>query len=208
MPTVDFRFYLITDRKLCNAHSLEDVVKQALTAGVRAVQLREKDLPDRELYELANQLRTLSSRLDAKLFINDRADIVLAVEADGVHCPEQGLPIKTARMLLRNSLIGVSTHSLESALAAELEGADFITFGPIYTTRSKAQYGHPQGIDRLEELVSRVKLPVFAIGGITPERANECLKHGAFGVAAISAVITAENIPKILDEFREALGAL
>lgn len=208
MLPIDFRFYLVTDRKLCNPYSIKEVVEEALAAGVRAVQLREKDLPGRELYELANQLRTISVQANAKLFINDRADLVLAVNADGVHCPERGLPVMTARKLLSTCLIGVSTHSLESALAAEREGADFITFGPVYSTLSKAEYGHPQGIDRLAKVAAGVKLPVFAIGGIAPERAKECLKHGAFGVAAISAVMLAHNISGIVGEFKEALGEL
>ncbi len=207
---IDFRLYLVTNRKLSTrgGRSLEEVVKEACAAGVRAVQLREKDLSGRELYELAKRLRAISKQSNAKLFINDRVDIVLAAEADGVHCPEQGMPVATTRKLLPKNHIGVSVHSVESALAVEQDGADFITFGPVFSTSLKAEYGSPQGLDALAEVTACVNIPVFAIGGITPDRARECLKRGAHGVAVVSAVMSARDIGKAVGDFKNMLGEL
>ena len=145
------------------------------------IQLRDKNAESETLYRHALHLRQLSHKLDCKLIINDRMDIALAVEADGVHFPEKGLPPRVAKKLHR-WITGVSTHSLESALQAEQQGADYIIFGPIYKTGNKIA----QGIDMLEKIVSRVSLPVYAIGGITLERCQECFNAGAYGVAGIS----------------------
>ncbi len=205
---IDFRFYLVTNRSLCKDKSLDDVVREACAAGIRAVQLREKDLTGRELYELAARLRAISKQSNTKLFINDRVDIVLAVDADGVHCPERGIPIAAARKLTGGKLIGVSVHSVEKAIEAEREGADFIAFGPIYSTPSKKGYGPPRGLDALAEVIARVRIPVFAIGGITPERVSDCLKQGARGVAVVSAVMGSSNVPNVVSEFKNTLGAL
>ncbi len=172
------------------------------------MQLREKDLSGRELYELAKRLRAISKQSNAKLFINDRVDIILAAEADGVHCPEQGMPVTTARKLLPKNHIGVSVHSVESALAVEQDGADFITFGPVFSTSLKAEYGSPQGLDALAEVTACVNIPVFAIGGITPDRARECLKRGAHGVAVVSAVMSARDVGKAVSDFKNVFGEL
>ena len=128
---VDFRLYLITDRKQVRI-PLTEAVRQALEGGVRAVQLREKDLPVRELLAFARELRTLTRDFGAKLFINDRVDVAVAVEADGVHLGQQSMPASAARKVVGDRmLIGVSTHSVEEAMAAQSGGADFITFGPV-----------------------------------------------------------------------------
>jgi thiamine-phosphate pyrophosphorylase len=201
-PWIDFNLYLITDRQLSGNRDLLTVVEQALKGGVRAVQLREKDLSSRELYELAFELRKLTARHDAKLFINDRADIALAVDADGVHLGGQSMPIYRARKVLgERMLIGVSCHNQINAITAQEKGADFITFGPVYYTSSKAIYGDPVGLERLEEVANLLQIPVFALGGITRGNAREVLDHGAFGIAAIGAVFTARDP-------REAAGEL
>src|SRR5512143_3255944 len=123
---------------------LPDAVRLALKGGVRAVQLREKDLPIRELLALALELRMLTGEFGAKLFINDRVDVAVAVEADGVHLGHQSMPPEAVRKIVgRKMLIGVSTHNREEALSAEKNGADFITFGPIFPTPSKMKYGAP-----------------------------------------------------------------
>jgi thiamine-phosphate pyrophosphorylase len=206
---VDFRLYLVTDRRLVAPRSLEEAVGDACRAGVRAVQLREKDLDAKDLLDLAIRLRTVTSSSGTALLINDRADISLACGGDGVHLPEAGFPAVAARSVLRaGALVGVSAHSLGAALAAEDNAVDFITFGPVFETRSKERYGEPLGLTALHQAASTVRIPVFAIGGITPERARVCLAHGARGVAVISAVLGAPDIARSVGELEKALGGL
>lgn len=189
---VDFSLYLVTDRKQLPGGDLCAAVEGALRGGVRAVQLREKDLASRELYELALRLREITSRQGARLFINDRLDIALAAGADGVHLGESSLPVGRVRGIAgERLLIGVSCHSLEGALAAQEGGADFITFSPVFFTPSKACYGEPVGIERLAEACRRLRIPVFALGGIKPENVPVVLSRGAHGVALISAILAA-----------------
>ena len=189
---LNFRLYFVTDRKQTANRSLTDVVHAALDGGVRAVQLREKDLEGRELYALAEQLRALTLRYQAHLLVNDRLDVALAVEADGVHLGQHSFAVKNARRLLgAGKLIGVSTHSRQEITAAQ--GADFIVFGPVYYTPSKADYGEPQGLDRLRAAVVHSTVPVFAIGGIKTGRVPEILETGAHGIAMISAISAAPD---------------
>ena len=202
--TIDFPLYLITDRHQVHPHhDLLSAVAAALQGGVQAVQLREKDLPAAELFKLGTQLRQLTRRYQAKLLINDRIDIAQAVDADGVHLTEQSLSVTEARRLLGpDKLIAASTHSLERALQAEREGADFVTFSPVYYTASKAAYGAPQGLDKLQEICAQTTIPVFALGGITPQRITEVRKAGAAGVALISAILADKNPCSAAKRFR------
>jgi thiamine-phosphate pyrophosphorylase len=189
---LDFRLYLVTDRKQTNGRPLVDVVHAALDGGVRAVQLREKDLEGGELYQLASILRELTYRYQARLLINDRIDVALATDADGVQLGQTSFPVKIARQLLGpEKLIGVSTHSQEEIEAAA--GADFIVFGPVYFTASKAAYGAPQGLERLCQAVMQSPVPVIAIGGIKEEQIAEVLAAGAHGIGVITAISTAPD---------------
>ena len=189
---LNFRLYFVTDRTQTANRPLTDVVHAALDGGVRAVQLREKDLEGRELYALAEQLRALTLRYQAHLLVNDRLDVALAVEADGVHLGQHSFAVKDARRLLgAGKLIGVSTHSRQEITAAQ--EADFIVFGPVYYTPSKADYGEPQGLDRLRAAVVHSPVPVFAIGGIKTERVPEILETGTHGIAMISALSAAPD---------------
>ena len=189
---IDFRFYFVTDRHHTAGRPLVDVAHAALNGGVRAVQLREKDLEGGALYRLATQLRELTARYQARLLINDRVDVALAVEADGVHLGQMSFPVVVARRLLGpGKLIGVSTHNPEEIAAAA--GADFLVLGPVYATPSKAKYGEPQGLARLRQAVAQSPIPLFAIGGITVERVAEVLTNGAHGVAVISALSSAPD---------------
>jgi thiamine-phosphate pyrophosphorylase len=184
------------------------VIEECLGAGVRAVQLREKDLGAAELLELARPLREITRQAGAPLFINDRADVALAVEADGVQRGHTSLPVRLMRTVVGNRLlIGASVHSLEEARVAEQEGADFLLFGPVYDTPSKRAYGAAQGVESLRRVVEAVSIPVFAIGGITPERVHEVRKSGAHGVAVISAILAAERPAEATKAFLEALGS-
>lgn len=200
--------YLITDRKIFNnSDAFFNAIEKALNAGVRFLQLREKDLPTRMLLDYAYKLRTLTNQYNAKLFINDRIDIALCVEADGVHLGQASMPPSGVRKIIREDMqIGVSTHSLSEALLAQEEGADFITFGPIYQTPSKLQYGSPVGLNALIEIKNPISIPIYGIGGINHDNIRDVLNAGANGVAMIRGILSAENIEDTVKRFLKILG--
>jgi len=204
---VDFKLYLITDRRLfTDGNSLFTAVEEALKGGVQAVQLREKDLETRKLLSMAYSLRELTSGYKAKLFINDRVDIALAVGADGVHLGGDSMPAFAARKAAGEALlIGVSAHSIADAKKAGEEGADFVTLGPIFETPSKMKYGKPLGPELLSEARRKIAVPVFAIGGIKKERVGSVLEAGATGIALISAILGSEDIRSNTEEFMRLL---
>ena len=199
--------YLITDRTLAvDEKDYFRKIKDALAAGVRLIQMREKGLPAAELYRLGTILRELTYRFDAKLLINDRIDICLSLAADGVHLTETSIPTFAARKLLGpKKILGVSTHSLEKLSEQNFQGADFATFSPIFPTQSKQQYGAPQGLEALKDACQISTIPVFALGGITLERTRDCLRAGAIGVAVISAVMGAPFPARVVRDFLEQI---
>ncbi|MDE0681926.1 MAG: thiamine phosphate synthase [Candidatus Poribacteria bacterium] len=191
---IDFKLYAITDRHRCAPTPLADVVSKLLDAGVNAIQLREKDLDDTELIQLAQPIAELCRDYEAKLFINTNTYIALEVGAAGVHLPADAESVETVKARTGNSLyVGCSVHSLDAAQKREAEGADFLTYSPIYRTASKPGYGPAVGVASLTEVAGNVKLPIFALGGITPDRVTECLAAGAFGVAVMSGVMSPTN---------------
>jgi thiamine-phosphate pyrophosphorylase len=200
---IDFTLYLITDRKLFRDRaSLYTAIEEAMKAGIKAVQLREKDLGIRELLAMAYKMREITGRYGAKLFINDRVDVALAVGADGVHLGTESMPVRAVRKILGGSMmIGSSTHSTAEAAIAADEGADFVTLGPVYETPSKMRYGAPLGCGVIRAATKRLSVPVFAIGGIKAERVDEVREAGAYGIALISAILTARNIQSSAEEF-------
>lgn len=208
MSRIDFSLYLITDRSQTGGRPLVTSVRDALRAGVRAVQLREKDLPTRPLLDLAHELRGLTRKYGARLLINDRIDIAMAVEADGVQLRADSLPVSVARRLLGPaSVIGLSAHTVEEILMGQAQGADFAVLGPVYETPSKRIYGPPIGLDPLEEAGRRARIPIFAIGGVTAEKVGELRRAGAFGVAVISSVLSADVVEAAAGELLQALDA-
>jgi thiamine-phosphate pyrophosphorylase len=205
---VDFFLYLITDRKRYrHDDAFLSAVEEALSAGIRALQFREKDLPTRRLLDMAGVLRDLTSRYGAKLFINDRADIALCVGADGVHLAQTSMPVTAVRKVIGDkAMIGVSTHDIAEALAAEAEGADFITFGPLYATPSKEQYGPPLGLEPLRQARAAVAVPIFGIGGITPSEVPHVLSSGGDGIAVISGIFGEGGVRSAVGRYSEALS--
>jgi thiamine-phosphate pyrophosphorylase len=146
------------------------------------------------LFELAVELRQLTRKFGAKLLINDRIDVALAVSADGVHLGKTSLSVQEARRILGSKrLIGYSTHSVNEAVMAQQGGADFVTLGPVYYTQSKAKFGEPLGVSTLYEAVRVVSIPVFALGGVKGTSAAEVMSAGAHGVALVSAIMVAPN---------------
>ena len=202
MSSIDFDLYLVTDRHATAGRDLLWVLEQALEGGVRAVQLREKDLGGRELLELAHAVKRLCDGYGADLFINDRVDVALAADAAGVHLAANSMPVEAARGLLGpDRRIGVSAHSPEEVLA----GADFVVFGPVYPTTSKLPFGDPQGPAALKAAADAASVPVFAIGGIKQRHIPEIKAHGTSRIALISAISEA---PEPRDAARNMLAML
>ena len=208
---LDFRLYAITDRHRCAPTPLVDVVSELLDAGVTAIQLREKDLDDTELLQLAQPIAELCRNYEAKLFINT-SDKVLQrstrsiAGAAGVHLPADAESVRIVKAQAEDNLcVGCSVHSLNAAEKRETEGADFVTYSPIYPTASKPGYGPAVGIEGLAKVVENVRLPVFALGGITPARVTECLAAGAFGVAVMSGVMVSTNAKKQARHYLDTL---
>lgn len=201
------RLYLITNRSLFESdNNFLDASEAALMGGVRTLQLREKNLTDCELIELGSQLRILTSNYNARLIINSRADIAKKIDADGVHLTESCAHANEIKSAFPGLIVGVSTHSLEGAHIAEAQGADYITFSPIYATPSKANYGPPQGLGLLRQVSQEVNLPVLALGGITLHRVSECLDQGAFGVALISDIWNSSHIKEHSFKYTQKFG--
>ncbi|HWY43811.1 MAG TPA: thiamine phosphate synthase [Candidatus Sulfotelmatobacter sp.] len=211
----------VTDRRSLPLATSSDAIPLLLrtiesvaAAGVDWIQLREKDLPGGENLELARSalqaVRARSSQ--TRIIINDRVDVALAAGVGGVHLSENGFSVPDARRLCDrfakdagkplDFLIGVSCHSLGSALGAARDGADYIYFSPIFHTPSKAFYGPPQGVDRLRQICKAVQIPVIAIGGITLENAASCYAAGAAGAAAIRLFQDATDLPSVIRSLR------
>jgi thiamine-phosphate pyrophosphorylase len=202
-----FSLYLVTDRS-ATAGPLEEVVESCLAAGLKAVQLREKDMAVRDLLGLAHVLRDSTRRHGARLLINDRADVALAVGADGVQRAGTSLPVSALRAISpAGFVIGASVHAVDEARAAESDGADFLIFGPVYDTPSKRHFGPPQGLAALERVSSAVSTSLFAVGGVTPERVGEVTRAGAAGVAVIGAILGSERPADAVKAFLNALGS-
>jgi thiamine-phosphate pyrophosphorylase len=183
---------LVTDRKRCGRRPLVEAVAEAIEGGVNIVQLREKDLPGAELLQLARQLRGICGQR-ALFLVNDRVDVALLAGADGVHLPENGLPVAACRQLLPASMtVGRSVHSVNAARQAELDGADYLVAGTLFPSPSHRDVT-PAGVELLRNITARVNLPVIAIGGINPENVDACWQAGAAGIAVVSTVLGAED---------------
>jgi thiamine-phosphate pyrophosphorylase len=186
-------FILITNRKICEA-KLVDIISQAIDGGVETVQLREKDLSSVELYVLASEIREITMEKGANLIINDRVDIALAVDADGVHLGWKSLGIGLVRKMIgHDKLIGFSAHNLQEAKKAEDSGADYVTISPIFDTVYKDYFVEPLGTEKIGKIKEEIDIPVIALGGINENNVNGVLENGAYGIAVISAILQSED---------------
>ena len=199
------RVYLITDRTLLPEDQFLNSIEAALKGGVRAIQLREKNLPEYELREMAKAILQLTQKYKALLFINHRAELAEDIGADGVHLTESSAAVRKVRKQYPDLLIGKSIHSLAGAMRAQQQGADFVTFSPVYDTPSKQQYGPPQGLEKLKQVCTGLDIPVLALGGIDLSRITPIRNHGAFGVALIRGIW---NSPDIEHESLQYINAL
>ena len=187
------RLIVVTDAD-CGGRDLASVVRAALRGGAPAIQLRMKDAAAREMVEMAQALLAETRPAGALLFVNDRVDVAVIAGADGAHVGQDDLPVSAARRVSPPGfLLGVSAESVELALQAEAEGADYVGVGPVYATGSKADAGEPIGLGRIAEVAAAVKIPVVGIGGIAVGNARAVVESGAAGVAVISAVMRADD---------------
>jgi len=176
--------------------------------GVAAIQLREKQMPAGELLRLALDIRKKVNRKVTKIIVNDRIDIAMLAGLSGVHSVTDGISADYIRKFCRGMISGKSVHSLKEALHAEKAGYDYVLYGPVFRTPAKVKYGKPQGLRKLNEVCSRIEIPVIAVGGINPARAKKCIDAGAHGVAAIRDLFNTSNIKAKLSEYKIALGEL
>jgi len=194
LNNIDFTLYLIADTENIQKNLIPSV-RKAIDGGVTAVQLRGKNLSARELLRIGEKLRRLTDERSVKLFVNDRIDVAMALDADGIHLGQGSLPVTSVRKILGGRfIIGVSTHNLTEAREAEAGGADFITFGPVFETPSKLAFGPPVGLRKLANATRELRIPVFAIGGIKIKDVKRVMENGARGVAVISAILDSESV--------------
>ncbi len=206
MLTLSSRLLVVTDRHQTNGRPLVPLLQQMLAAIAPAIQLRERDLSARELVILARDVLAMTASRGSQLLINDRIDIALALEGVGVHLRSNSLPVSVARKMLGTQrLLGVSVHSIEEAVQAEFQGADYVVLGPIYETPSKQAFGPPLGIDVLEKTCRLVRIPIIGIGGVTAARAREMRGAGAFGAAVITAILGAPDVDSAARELLDAV---
>ena len=184
------------------------IVEKVCKAGVKAVQLREKDLTSSQLLETARKIKKITTRFNSSLIINDRLDIALLSDANGLHSPVNGFSASLVKKISPLLITGKSVHSALEAIAAQKAGCDYILFGPIFRTPAKIKFGKPQGLAGLKKICSAVRIPVFAVGGINPSRTKKCIDAGAYGIAVIRAIMKSENIMETVNEFKNELGVL
>jgi thiamine-phosphate pyrophosphorylase len=191
---IDYSLYLVTDRGLSRGRPTADIVRAAVRGGVSCVQLREKTCSTREFISEALAVRGLLTSHGIPLLINDRVDVALAVEADGVHLGQGDMPLRMARSILgRSKIIGISVESPRDAIAAESGGADYLGVSPIFATPTKTDTAAPLGLEGLRAIRRAVKLPLVAIGGLNASNAAAVIAGGADGLAAVSAIVAADD---------------
>jgi thiamine-phosphate pyrophosphorylase len=206
------RLLLVTHRHRIAGPSLAVALEEAFRAGLRFAILRERDLAARDLLEMTRRCVRIAHARGATLVVNDRLDVALLGGADGVHLRASSVPVAAARGFAGEGvLVGASVHTPEEARAAAADGADYLLFGPVYETADKARFRAPAGIAQLARVVraatrrGRTRVPVYAIGGVTPERVRECVNAGAHGVAAMSGILAATSIRARVRAYLEAL---
>jgi len=207
MKTIDWRLCLVADSEAAGSRNLIYIIREAVDAGVTLVQLRGKNLNIRAFLDLAVQTSELLKSRNIPLIINDRLDIALACEADGVHLGQEDLPLPIARKIIgKERLIGISVNTVTEAEESESEGANYIGVGPIFYTPSKKDLRSILGFEGLKTIRNKVKIPILAIGGIKAENARGVIASGANGIAVISSIMDAKDITKATRTLLEVIG--
>ena len=202
-PNIDYTLYLVTDRDLMSTPTLEEAVKQAIIGGCTLVQLREKDTDSRNFYCTALQVKKITSKYNIPFIINDRLDIALAVDADGVHIGQSDLPASVVRRIIGpDKILGVSTSTLQQALQAKADGADYLGVGAMFTTSTKLNAASVK-LETLEEIKKQTALPVVAIGGINAATLPQLKGSSIDGIAVVSAIIASNDITNASRQMKE-----
>jgi len=199
--------YVVITESYCAGRSSLEVLDAVLDAGVRLIQLREKDLETLAHYRLAEQYRAKTADVGALLIIDDRVDIALAVDADGVHLGEYDLPVQAARRIAPDLILGASSHNLDEALAAADAGASYVNIGPIFATRTKTLPMEPLGLDAIVEIAPHLRIPFTNMGGIKEHNIHQIVEHGGRHPAVVTAVTEADDPRAAALALREAMGA-
>jgi len=206
MKKEDLSLYLVTDRELAKGKPLEEIVEAAVKGGVSMVQIREKNLNTRDFYQLALSVRQILQKYDVPLIINDRLDIALAVNADGLHIGQSDLPYEQARKILGpDKIIGLSVENIGQAREANQLDVDYIGLSPVFSTQTKNDIAKPLGLSGVKEIALFTNHLTVAIGGINTKNAGEIIRAGANGVAVVSAVISHEEPKQAAAELRRIL---
>lgn len=194
MNSIDLTLYVVTDREILGEKDLIKSIEQAILGGATVVQLREKNISTKDFHKIAIEAKKVTSKYKVPLIINDRIDIVLSSEADGLHIGQDDMPLEIARTILgEEKIIGVSVRSVSEAIVAEKRGADYLGVGAVFPTESKSD-ATLVGLTELKRIKDKVNIPVVAIGGINETNTKEVMEHKADGVAVISAVFSKEDI--------------
>ncbi|MBN1887444.1 MAG: thiamine phosphate synthase [Thermoflexales bacterium] len=205
---IDWSLYLVTDRELAGGCSIIDIVMAAVAGGVTAVQLRDKAASTREMIELGQALLAITRPAGVPLIVNDRLDVALAVEADGVHVGQDDMPASIARRLIGpDKILGVTASNSQEARQAVADGADYLGCNAVFWTPTKTDTGQPVGVEGFRDLVRAVPLPVVAIGGIKLDNAGDLIRAGAAGVAVVSAIVAAPDPQSAARALRAAVEA-
>ena len=204
----DFHLYVLTDHSVSRGRSNAEVVEEAIAGGADAIQLRDKGYTAKQLLQEAVRLRNITRREGVQFIINDRVDVALAVDSDGVHLGQDDLPLAWGRRLLGNDkIIGISTHSLEEAMQADNSGADYVSIGSVFPTDTKPDARVLARFELIADIKNNVSIPVVAIGGIKEENVAQVGRAGADCIAVVSAVISATNIREAAKSLREGFLA-
>jgi thiamine-phosphate diphosphorylase len=208
-PTLsDYRLYLVTDSRLHRGYSVLDQVDLALQGGVRIIQLREKELPETEFIKLASEALKLICAYKAFLIINDSVKVVQAIGANGLHLGQEDMPLREAREILGDSVvIGVSVKSVEEALQAERDGADYVAVNGVFPTATKEDLGYLPGLEGVAKIRQATQLPVIGIGGVNLQNCRSVVEAGAHGLAVVTAITLSDDIPGTCRIFFERMGA-
>ena len=199
--SIDYSLYLVTDRGLSRGRSTLEIVKAGVTGGVTCVQLREKKCSTRKFIKEALSVKEYLKQNNIPLIVNDRVDVAQAIGADGVHLGQTDMPLTMAKDILKGSMIiGISAESVEDAIRAEKDGADYIGVSPIFATPTKTDTAMPLGLEGVEEIGKAVSLPKVAIGGLNRKNAGEVILNGADGIAVVSAIVSADDPRKAAEE--------
>lgn len=205
MKYINYSLYLVTERSLLQGIELEQAVEEAILGGTTLVQLREKNISTMEFYKIAVDIKKITDKYNVPLIIDDRLDIALAVDAAGIHVGQSDMPCEIARKLVgKDKIVGVSAHTVEEALKAQKDGADYLGVGAVFPTGTKKD-AIDVSMETLKEIVQKVNIPVVAIGGVNQDNVDKLADTGIDGISVISAILGKKDVRKAAKELKEAV---